>query len=152
MNTNDDPSWSAYPNTLLSFCGGDLVVDLRVSLPPAQIERLHQLELGPRFAVLTAHNPRGRIVGIEENNQLHRRLEARLREAAHPVVACDGMDPSVTHIEPGFAVALSTAEAKALAIKFEQSAFFEFDGGQFWLVPGLVEATPTSLPARCGAR
>ena len=146
MIESDDPSWCSYSNTLVQFASHNFVIDLRVRLHIAQIRQIQALGLGLTFSVLTAYNPRGRVVTASENEQRHQRLENLLHTSGWSYLASDGMDPEAQHVERGFAISLSIKDAEALAIQFEQSAFFWFDGDSFWIQPALVRAHPTKLP------
>lgn len=150
MHTSDDPSWGCYTQTLLCFPQNGLVIDLRAAVQPSQIRAQRSLGLPSRFCVLTAHNPRGLTVAPEENNERQKLLETDLRSLGVQCVPCHGSDPTGTHTEAGVAVSIEPTEANRLAVRFEQSAFFLFDGSAFWLMPALVDASPLQLPAKDG--
>ncbi|MBI5503568.1 MAG: DUF3293 domain-containing protein [Deltaproteobacteria bacterium] len=127
---------------------GELRIDLRLPIGPAQIEALSRLGLGGSFAVVTACNPRGRRLAAPHNERRGRRLHARI--AAQAVTCCraDGVAADASHREPGFAVATDLKTAVALAAACEQSAIFWFDGLRFRIVPVLeAGAAAIDLPA-----
>jgi hypothetical protein len=72
----DDPSWAAYPSTILEFHHSDsLVVDLRHPIPDETRDRLASIALNTPFAVLTACNPRGQDSDAADNDRRSRALE-----------------------------------------------------------------------------
>ena len=155
MRAEDDPSWAAYAETLLALgpVDGDgvadtdgVAVDLREALTPNHRVALAGLGLQAPFAVLTAHNPRGRIVDAEENGRRGALLVAALARAGVPWIPAVGMSPDGSHREPGVAAHLPLPVAARTAAEWEQSAFFWFDGDVFWLVGALVDAPPARLP------
>lgn len=148
MLESDDPSWHAYPGTILRFTRHGFFVDLRVPLSAETIERLRRVASGHAISVLTAFNPRGRIVAEAENLRRHEELAARLKLLGCAFTPCDGTDPAGVHIEPGFAAAIDSESSERLAKEFEQSAYFHFDGRAFWLLPAIVKAASLRLPPR----
>ena len=155
MRAEDDPSWAAYADTMLVFRPGHgvgggasdgLPVDLREVLTGDLRRALAELELPAPFAVLTAHNPRGRVVDAAENARRGAALVAALARAGVPWIAAVGMSPDGSHREPGVAAHLPLPDAARTAVEWEQSAFFWYDGGAFWLVGALVDAPPARLP------
>ena len=145
----DDPSWRLYARTILEFFPSDrsVAIDLRDAPPPESVESVHDRGLPESFAVLTAWNPRGRTVTDEDNRRRDRELKARLCGARQTWVPVDGVSSDGRHREPGVGVALSQEDARRLACDFEQSAFYWFDEGAFWLVGALVQTAPVRLPA-----
>ena len=148
MRTSDDPSWLAYPNTILEFdTPTPFMIDLRQPLSFRAREHLRANNLESGFAVITAYNPRGRRQSNVDNSQLAGQLEAQVRQRGLRVVHVAGVSPDDTHRESGVAVKITRENATALATQYHQSAFFWFDGEYFWVVPALVHAEPISLPS-----
>jgi hypothetical protein len=58
-----------------------------------------------------------------------------------------GASPDGVHREEGFAVWVSRDRARDLAARYEQTAFFWFDGQEFWVVPTSVDFPAVRLPA-----
>jgi hypothetical protein len=52
-----------------------------------------------------------------------------------------------THRESGVAVSMAKTDARPLASKFGQSAFFWFDGASMWIIGAVVESPDQRLPA-----
>ena len=147
MRTSDDPSWLLYPNTIFEFhTPTPFAIDLRQPLSIQAREHLLLNNLDRAFAVITACNPRGQRHGDVDNTRLAGQLKARLSQRGLQVVRVDGVSPDGTHRESGVAVKLTREDATTLAIHYQQSAFFWFDGEHFWVVPALVHAEPISLP------
>lgn len=147
-----DPSWLFYPETILELLHPErpVAVDLRRPLTRAKRQTLRTLGPGPSFAVITAFNPVGVRVSPTENDLRHEQLRADLERSAVPHLRVDGVSPDGCHREEGFAVWLERDASTSLATRFEQSAFFWFDGEAFWVVAALVDAAPLRLPPADG--
>ncbi len=107
---------------------------------------LARLGLATTFAVRTACNPRGRVVSASENDRRAAALYEWLNDRRIPFVRAAGLSPDGEHEEPGVAVSLPQGDAVRLAVRYEQSALYRFDGERFWIVGALVETTPIPLP------
>lgn len=148
MHATDDPSWGHYTQTVIElFERRDLRIDLRLPVPPEARTALAARGLDGPFAVLTAANPRGQTVSAEDNRRRERWLLETVDRLCHRHVPADGVSPDGQHRERGVAACLTRAAATALAKEFGQSAFFWFDGTDFWLIGALVDAEPLRLPA-----
>lgn len=147
MTPDDDPSWGSYAQTILAL-GPDLAtrIDLRAPLTPQDHAVLAVLGLATTFAVLAACNPRGRVVGAAENDHRAAALHGWLNGRRVPFVRAAGLSPDGEHEEPGVAVSLPQEDAVRLAVRYEQSALYWFDGEHFWIVGALVETPPVLLP------
>ncbi len=147
MNSSEDPSWKCYAETRLRlWLPETFIVDLR-----QQVTTRHKVEFGRAgltapFAVLTAYNPRGCLTDDTTNASKTADLERDLRARDMVVFPVDGMSPEGDHAEPGFAAALELDDATSVACRYEQSAFFWFDGERFWIMPALVRTKPVPLP------
>ena len=142
-----DPSWSHYPETVLHFGGPlEIAVDLRSPLSARVREQLSSLGASSQFAVVTASNPHGVDVTEEENVRRHAALRHELERADIPYVSVAGASPDGAHREEGYASWVSRDRARDLATRFEQSAFFWFDGREFWIVPTAVDDPAVRLP------
>ena len=76
--------------------------------------------------VLTACNPRGRLLQANENAERTRLLERQLEADGLPFLPAVAQSPDGSWIEPGFAVLdADGAEILALADGYEQSAIYE---------------------------
>jgi hypothetical protein len=148
MKPADDPSWDSYYRTRLELLEDrSMVVDLARPISAGTFASLLALGVGPTFAVLTACNPRGRLVNVAENIRLLGLLVEELYLLGLASVPTDGVSPDGLHREVGVAVSLDDKEAAAeLARKYGQSAFYWFDGADMWLVGGLVEVADRRLP------
>ncbi|MBA3339623.1 MAG: hypothetical protein H0T54_07765 [Geodermatophilaceae bacterium] len=60
----------------------------------------------------------------------------------------DGVSRDGTHREAGVAVSMLKTNARLLATKFGQSAFFWFDGTAMWIIGAVVDAPDQRLPLR----
>ncbi len=147
MKSTEDPSWKLYTETLLRFrLHESFIVDLRQQVMSRQKVAFVRAGLRASFAILTAYNPRGCLTDDRTNARKTAELEQDLRARAKVVLPADGMSTDGFHAEHGFAVALKLDEAASIARRYEQSAFFWFDGERFWVMPALVQAEPVLLP------
>jgi hypothetical protein len=143
-----DPSWSCYPQTVLELhdAGRLVTIDLRRVLTEEQRRTLTTMGPSPTFGVITAFNPVGRRASAADNAARHERLRESLTRSAVAHVRVDGVSPEGSHREEGFAVWLERDATASLALQFQQSAFFWFDGQSFWVIGALVDAAPLLLP------
>jgi hypothetical protein len=142
-----DPSWSYYPETVLHFGGRhDFAVDLRSPLSASVRTKLAALQLSSCFAVVTASNPYGIDAGDRENDGRHAAFLEEIRDAGVSNTPVTGASPDGVHREEGFALSISRDRARDLATRHEQSAFFWFDGREFWIVPTAVDDPAVRLP------
>jgi hypothetical protein len=133
MSMNEEKLYT-YASTMLEFKHhADGVLDLRTPLGGRERKLLSELGLDSPFAVLTAYNPYGENEhpGNEERQEGLRRT---LGEEAQRVVLVDGCSPDWTHREPSIAVCIPEHQARKTALRFQQDAFFWFDGDSFYLV------------------
>lgn len=145
MNPHEDPSWARYTATILHFAEGP-AIDLRRATPDVELAALRRAGMQHAFAVITAENPRGRDVSQRENDRHRARFEAALREMAVTWIPVVGASPDGSHREHGAAVEISDEQAAELARRFEQSAYYWFDGRQFRIHGALVKVAPIVLP------
>ena len=141
-----DPSWRHYPNTILEiYLEPMITLDLRSPIPHGAYARFCEVGLGPEFAVVTVCNPRGRKVDEQENR--HRTDEVRilLEQRGYVWVRADGVSPDGLHREEGAAIAMGQDEARLLSVRYEQSAYFWYDGEAVWLIGALGDAEPVRL-------
>ena len=100
-----------------------------------------------RVAVVSPYNPHGRQVPTAENEARRRREQQELTTRGLRHLRVDGLAPDGSQCEDGYAVELPRNEARELAERWGQSAFFWFDGSDFWLVPAELDAEAVRLPA-----
>lgn len=72
------------------------------------------------------------------NQRRSRELDADLARGGVRRSPADGAAADASHREPGWAVSLSVADARALAVAWGQSAFFWYDGHRFSIEPALL--------------
>ncbi|MFL5479335.1 MAG: DUF3293 domain-containing protein [Gemmatimonadaceae bacterium] len=142
-----DPDWPLYPETILRFSfEPPLAIDLRAVPGEDALTRLRAEGFGEGFAVLTAFDPRGEDLSAEENAKRKRDLDRRLSMLGYRFVDVDACSPDGAHCECSVAVTMDQKDAIDLARELEQVAIFWFDGKQFWILGGIVEADPLMLP------
>ena len=84
--------------------------------------------------------------GEEGRDRLHTRLVTELRRMGIAYARIDGVAPDGEYRERCIAIPLALDVARALAQRFDQLAFYWFDGRHLWLQPGVAERAPESLP------
>lgn len=142
-----DPDWHRYPDTILHFHSqAGVSVDLRQPVSPEDLKAMRQVGLDGPFAVMTAHDPRGRDESADTNKRRAKELDARLTSLGAPFVHVDACSPDRSHCEASVAVVIEREAATALARELEQVAIFWFDGEKFWIVGALVGGDPVMLP------
>ncbi|MGI8618537.1 MAG: DUF3293 domain-containing protein [Gemmatimonadaceae bacterium] len=142
-----DPDRHWYPDTVLHFRTDPAVrVDLREPVRKEGLARLEKIGLTGPFAVLTAHDPRGRDESADVNARRAAVLDEKLLSLGARFVHVEACSPDGSHCEASVAVAISREAATGLAREFEQVAIFWFDGEKFWIVGALAPADPVMLP------
>lgn len=123
--------------SLATAYGGSVVALRSAEMPPVTIEPVADAP-GPgrlpdglppaarHLHIITACNPRSRLLSDEENATRNAALAQELRARGHEVLSADGSAPDGSWQEPGFAVVdADPGEILALARRFEQLAVFE---------------------------
>jgi len=142
-----DPDWHKYPDTVLHFRTDPVVrVDLRQPVGKDELAAIKRVGLTGAFAVLTAHDPRGRDEATEANQLRAAKLQERLASLHARVVEVDACSPDRSHCEESVAVAIEQESAVRLAREFEQVAIFWFDGERFWIVGAMAGVDLVMLP------
>ena len=100
---------------------------------------LHQ-EVSPdlAFAIVTAHNPRGRLLSNGQNRLLDRKLQGevgRLQVLARPIIGCS---PDLGHREKSWMIFTDRLMSMELARQFQQNAIYWVEAGELWLLPCLM--------------
>lgn len=142
------PVWGPYPDTLLRFPGAGLVVDLRAAVTPAIAADLARLGLGSEFSVVTACNPRGRLLEADSNQRLGAVLAAVVTRRWPGARPAWGESPDGDHREPGWAIPAPIEVTRDLAAGFFQDGLFRYDGRDFFIVPVLAGGPLVRLPVR----
>ena len=131
---------------------GFLEIDLTEPVPPDAVARLGGQGMGPTLAVLTACDPYGRVMDYLWNERLTQVLWMEVATGGRAWVPADGASRDGTHREAGVAVSMPKSEARLLAVKLGQSAFFWFDGASMWIIGAVVDAPDQRLPAEASPR
>lgn len=88
----------------------------------------------PRFAVVTAHNPRGHLFSPAANRKLDVALRRRLDALGLRRFRVTGGSADGRHREAGWGVIVpSPAAARRLSAEFDQNAFYWISGGRIYL-------------------
>jgi hypothetical protein len=117
-------AWESYVTTevRIDLPGGAVRV---FPAPPLQASGRYPDPAGRPIAVVTAHNPQGRVVCGEANAAAQKLLEDELTGLGLEWWPAAGADPSWEHVERSVAVpGLSEADALALGAKYDQEAVF----------------------------
>ena len=81
--------------------------------------------LPPHFGIVTACNPRNKLVSSAKNAAADKRLRARLKKLGLRHFRVTGGDKTGTHREPGWGIVFDKPEeARALAARFHQLGYF----------------------------
>ena len=148
MQPDDDPSWSRYTQTILEMLDDrSLAIDLRQEIHSDARRALSQHGFGAGFVVLTAWNPLGRSTDEATNRERDGTLRAWLDARHIHWAPADGVSPDRKHREEGVAAVMSVEAGRELAMRYEQSAIYAYDGSIMWLLGALVSTTPLPLPA-----
>lgn len=140
------PDWKQFPDTLLTFPNTGRSIDLTRPVGPPEREVLDALGLLQPFAVVTACNPRGTLLGPVDNRRREAILGAIVRKRFPAAVRVDGTSRDGAHIEPGWAIVTPLPDATSLAAQFFQLGLFWFDGRSFFIVPVLAPYPRLQLP------
>lgn len=101
------------------------------------------------FAILTAFNPRSQPLSDNENYLRNERLAKAMTQAGLRYWPMNGGALDGSWFEPGFAVAIASSDAVALAKTWEQNAIYWVENDTLWLLPALMtDFTPQSLNVR----
>ncbi|MGJ8643341.1 MAG: DUF3293 domain-containing protein [Luteolibacter sp.] len=87
------------------------------------------------FFIVTACNPDGVDVPVEENKRADGILKEAVDEAGFDAFRVVGGDFEFDHSEPGWGICCGFDDARKLSVKFRQVAFFEVKSGMVRLVP-----------------
>ncbi|HPF62726.1 MAG TPA: hypothetical protein PLI93_11790 [Gemmatimonadales bacterium] len=143
MRPEDDPGWAAYARTVLRFdLPGTPSVNLALPLSARELAVFRTAGLPGTFGLLTPENPRGRTATVEEND---RRWASFRAGPAAGAVRVDGCDPGGGRCERGVALPWTLDAVRDLAIVWEQSAIYWYDGRMMWVVGALTSAAPWPL-------
>lgn len=118
------------------------MIDLRVPVPPATKKALAAIGLDEPFAILTSFNPRGVVLGAEENSLRLAELEAGLRSSGIEYLVMDACSPDKSHCECSVAIKIERQRALDIAIRWEQIAIFWWDGERFWIFGAISPIEP----------
>ncbi|MCL1057528.1 DUF3293 domain-containing protein [Shewanella gelidimarina] len=99
------------------------------------------------FAIITAHNPRGKALTPCQNRLLDRKLQQDILMLRQPYRAIVGASQDRKHMEKSWAVSTDKASAIELGRKFNQNAIYYVEDDKLQLVPCLLSAQETPLGA-----
>ena len=111
---------------------------------PAPFERayFHAVFLVPhapgawpeRFAIITAHNPHGRVSPPDVNEKLDLALARHLEEIGLRPFSVTGASPDLRHQEAGYGFAVGdVGTAASISARFRQQAFYLVEGGMLFI-------------------
>lgn len=84
------------------------------------------------FAIITACNPNGELLNLQENKKLNNLLTQQINQ--YEFIEIVGASPDLTHQEASFAVKVSKDEAIRIAKQFQQNAIFWVEQGEVFIV------------------
>lgn len=94
-------------------------------------------------AVVTACNPRGKVLSETQNQALNSTLTERVHSLGYPFTELTGCSPDLKHREPSLLVYCAQGQAMSLAGEFAQNAFFWIENDELYLCPCLLQDMPT---------
>ncbi|MED5523233.1 DUF3293 domain-containing protein [Gallaecimonas pentaromativorans] len=97
------------------------------------------------FAIVTAHNPRGKLLSEQANHHRDLQLAAELTAAGVKAQSLWGCSPDLKHREKSWALVMAKTPALALGQKLEQNAIFWVQNDELYLLPCLLEQPPCFL-------
>jgi hypothetical protein len=104
-----------------------------------------------RFAVVTAHNPKGHLFSPAANRKLDAALRRRLAALGLRRFRVTGGSEDGSHREAGWGLIVASPKtARALAAEFDQNAFYWVSGGRIYL--GSSAGGPLRRAGSWGAR
>jgi len=99
------------------------------------------------FAIISAGNPQGQLLGAASNLALDSQLEHELKQTQLPCRRLIGASPDLTFQESSWAVLCDKAQALELAYRYAQNAIYWVEAGQLYLVPALLRQNEGYLGA-----
>ncbi|ALS96987.1 DUF3293 domain-containing protein [Lacimicrobium alkaliphilum] len=97
----------------------------------------------PQAGIVTACNPRGKVLSDNENAALNDKLSNHLHRLSLPYIRLSGCSPDLRHREPSLLVSCTQDQAMSLAGEFKQNAFFWIENDELYLCPCLLQGMPT---------
>ena len=98
------------------------------------------------FAIITAHNPRGRLLSNGQNRLLDRKLQEEVSRRGILARTIIGCSPDLGHQEKSWMVFADRFASMELARRFQQNALYWVEAGELWLLPCLIhDQLPVSL-------
>lgn len=83
------------------------------------------------FAIVTAYNPRGKIISNESNLHNNSLLTKQIASLKHwGIIGCS---PDLSYQEPSFAIEIAKHDALKLAAGYKQNAIFWVEGNKLYL-------------------
>lgn len=86
------------------------------------------------FWVVSAFNPRGKTVGLGDNEAADARLRAEIEKRQLLAFRVIGLSPDGSHAEPGWGIVCDEDTAIGLGRLFKQEALYQFSAGRISLV------------------
>lgn len=140
-------AWSNYSETVLIFAGDpEMVIDLREPVRPATRKAMIAMGLDEPFAILTSHDPFGKVLSSVENDRRFAELESELASSRLDYLVMNACAPDKSHCECSVAVKIDRDEALAIAKRWEQVAIFWWDLEKFWIYGAISPIDPVALP------
>lgn len=99
------------------------------------------------FAIISAGNPHGQMLGPASNLARDSQLEHELKQTQLPCRRLIGASPDLTFQEASWAVLCDKETALQLAHRYAQNAIYWVEAGQLYLVPALLRQSEEHLGA-----
>ncbi len=91
------------------------------------------------FAIVTAHNPQGRMLSPAANQSRDSQLRLELEAAGIRHRSLWGCAPDFSHQEKSWAVLVTRPQALQLGNRLQQNALYWVEGDQLYLTPCLLQ-------------
>lgn len=89
------------------------------------------------FAIITAHNPKGKVLTSCQNRLLDRQLQHEIDKLRQPYRAMVGTSVDRCHMEKSWGVSTDKDSAVILGRKFQQNAIYFVERDKLQLIPCL---------------
>ncbi|WP_099033755.1 DUF3293 domain-containing protein [Lacimicrobium alkaliphilum] len=105
-----------------------------------------------KAGIITACNPKGKLLNTEHNKALNERLRSHLCQCNLPFAELTGTNPELSHQEHSLLINCTKSQAHSLAKAFAQNAFYWIENNQLYLCPCLLKDQPEKHLARFSER
>lgn len=108
------------------------IMTLRIGQADDACDQVLRVHNATRAALITAYNPRSRLMMAAENESAHAALREAVMRMGKAALPSRASDPAgIWPVEPGlFIIDISESDARAVALQFDQHAFVWIESGR----------------------